>query len=49
VTKARRLLVSKDQYSRNKLLPLALIEARKGHIDQSLAQRRLIGGWFTYC
>jgi hypothetical protein len=37
VTEARRLLVSKDQHARNKLLPLALIEDRNGHFDQFLA------------
>jgi hypothetical protein len=48
VTEARRLLVSNDQHARNKLLALALIEDRNGHIDEFLAQRRLIGGWFTH-
>lgn len=37
MTEARRLLVSKDQHARNKLLPPALIEDRNGHFDQFLA------------
>jgi hypothetical protein len=36
VTEARRLLVSKDQHARNKLLPLALIEDCNGHFDHKL-------------
>jgi hypothetical protein len=36
VTEARRLLVSKDQYARNKLLPLALIEDCNGHFDHKV-------------
>ena len=32
--------MSKDQHARNKFLPLALIEDRKGHFDRSRDKRQ---------